>query len=80
PMAIPFSLPAVVEADPARLARILPPTTGRIVLLHKRLGDAVKAGEVLFAIEASDLGQAVSDARKAQAAVQLARRNLERQR
>lgn len=80
PLAIPFSLPAVVEADPAKLARILPPTTGRIVLLHKRLGDAVKAGEVLFEIDSSDLGQAVSDARKAQAAVQLARRNLERQR
>ncbi|BEV15793.1 efflux RND transporter periplasmic adaptor subunit [Herbaspirillum sp. DW155] len=79
-IAIPFSLPAVVEADPARLARILPPTTGRIVHLHKRLGDAVKAGEVLFEIESSDLGQAVSDARKAQAALTLARRNLERQR
>lgn len=79
-MAIPFSLPAVVEADPARLAKILPPTTGRIVHLQKRLGDAVKAGEVLFEIESSDLDQAVSDARKAQAALTLARRNLERQR
>lgn len=79
-VAVPFILPASVEADPARLARILPPTTGRIVSLNKRLGDAVKAGEVLFEIESSDLAQAQSDARKAQSALALARRNLERQR
>ncbi|MCP1572406.1 cobalt-zinc-cadmium efflux system membrane fusion protein [Herbaspirillum rubrisubalbicans] len=79
-IAIPFSLPASVEADPARLAKILPPTTGRIVSIQKRLGDAVKAGDVLFEIESSDLAQAVSDERKAQSTLALTRRNLERQR
>lgn len=79
-VALPFSLPASVEADPARLARILPPTTGRIVTLQKRLGDAVKAGDILFEVESSDLAQAISDDRKAQAALALTRRSLERQR
>ncbi len=79
-IAIPFSLPASVEADPARLAKILPPTTGRIVSIQKRLGDTVKAGDVLFEIESSDLAQAVSDERKAQSTLALTRRNLERQR
>ncbi|MBV8622536.1 MAG: efflux RND transporter periplasmic adaptor subunit [Herbaspirillum sp.] len=79
-IALPFSLPASVEADPARLARILPPTTGRIVALQKRLGDEVKAGDILFEVESSDLAQAISDDRKAQAALALTRRSLERQR
>lgn len=75
-----FMLPAVVEADPARLAKVLPPMAGRIVRLNKRLGDEVKAGEVLFVIDAPDFAQAGADAGKAQAALTLARRNLERQR
>jgi len=79
-IALPFSLPASVEADPARLAKILPPTTGRIVTLQKRLGDDVKAGDILFEVESSDLAQAISDERKAQAALALTRRSLERQR
>ena len=76
----PFVLPAVVEADPARLVKILTPLSGRIVTLNKQLGDAVKAGDVLFSIDSADLAQASSDAAKARAAVTLAMRNLDRQR
>lgn len=76
----PFILPAVVEADPACLVKILPPLAGRIVRLNKQLGDAVKAGEVLFVIDAPDFAQANADVAKAQSALALARRNLERQR
>ncbi|MYM32394.1 efflux RND transporter periplasmic adaptor subunit [Duganella sp. CY15W] len=76
----PFILPAVVEADPARLVKVLPPLAGRIVRLNKQLGDAVQAGEVLFVIDAPDFAQANADATKAQSALTLARRNLERQR
>ncbi|MRW93619.1 efflux RND transporter periplasmic adaptor subunit [Duganella sp. FT80W] len=79
-VSVPFTLPAVVEADPARLARVLPPLAGRIVRLNKQLGDAVRAGEVLFVIDAPDFAQANADAAKAQSALLLARRNLERQR
>lgn len=79
-VAAPFSLPAAVEADPARLVKVLPPMAGRIASLNKRLGDAVKAGDVLFTIDSADFAQARSDAQKATAALALARQNLERQR
>lgn len=80
PVAAPFTLPAVVAADPARLAKIVPPMAGRIVRLGKQLGDEVKAGDILFVIDAPDFAQANADAAKAQAALGLAKRNLERQR
>ena len=73
-------LPAIVEADPAKLVRVLPPITGRIINLKKRLGDAVKAGEALFDVESGELANALSDATKADAALVLARQNLNRQR
>lgn len=79
-VAQPFTLPAVVEADPARLVKIAPPLAGRIVRLNKQLGDAVKAGEVLFVLDAPDFALANADAAKARAALALAAHNLERQR
>lgn len=80
PVAAPLVLPAVVEADPARLVRVLPPLAGRIVRINKQLGEAVKAGEVLFVIDAPEYAQAGADAQKAQSALTLAKRNLSRQR
>lgn len=77
---VPFVLPAAVEADPAKLVKVLAPVTGRIVSINKQLGDLVKAGDVLFTIDSADLAQANADAAKAAAALTLARRNLERQR
>jgi len=79
-VAAPFNLPAIVEADPAKLVKVLPPLAGRIVTLNKHLGDTVKAGDVLFSIDSADLAQATSDAAKARAALTMARRNLDRQR
>jgi cobalt-zinc-cadmium efflux system membrane fusion protein len=79
-IAAPITLPALVEADPARLVKVLPPLAGRIVSLNKQLGDEVKAGEVLFTIDAPDFAQANADALKAQAALTLAQHNLQRQR
>ncbi len=75
----PFSLPAAVEADAAKLVKVLPPITGRIASLDKRLGDTVKAGDVLFRLDSADLAQALSDAQKANAALVLARQTLQRQ-
>lgn len=75
----PIAAPAVVEADPARLMKVVPPFAGRIVHLHKRLGDTVKAGDALFTLESADFAQAASDASKTQAALALSKRNLERQ-
>lgn len=75
----PILVPGVIEADPARLIKLVPPVSGRILELHKTLGDPVKKGDPLFAIDSADLAQATSDAAKARAALALAQRNLQRQ-
>ncbi|NYE60704.1 cobalt-zinc-cadmium efflux system membrane fusion protein [Duganella sp. 1224] len=78
-IAAPFTLPALVEADPGRLVKVTPPLAGRIVSINKQLGDAVQAGEVLFTLDSADMAQAGADQAKAQAALALAQRNLGRQ-
>ena len=75
----PIAVPGVIEADPARLMKVVPPVSGRIDTLYKRLGDTVKVGDPLFSLDSADLAQAWSDAGKAQAALALAQHNLERQ-
>ena len=79
PIEAPFDLPATVEADPARLAKVVPPVTGRIASLDKHLGDLVRPGEVLFRIDAPDVSQAQADAQKARAALALASQARARQ-
>ncbi|MBA2655682.1 MAG: efflux RND transporter periplasmic adaptor subunit [Tatlockia sp.] len=75
----PFTLPAIVEADPARLVKVLPPLLGRIIKINKRLGDPVQAGEILFTLDSADLAQAMSDLNRAKAALTFAQENLNRQ-
>jgi cobalt-zinc-cadmium efflux system membrane fusion protein len=75
----PITVPGVIEADPARLIKVVPPVAGRIERLHKRLGDEVRVGDPLFTLDSADLAQATSDASKAQAALALAEHNLARQ-
>lgn len=79
PVGVPFTLPAVVEAEPGRVARVQTPLTGRIVSFKHHMGDTVAAGEVLFSVDSPDLAQAGTDAAKADAALILARHNLDRQ-
>jgi membrane fusion protein, heavy metal efflux system len=73
-----LTLPAVVEADPARTAKVLPPVAGRVTELKVQLGARVTAGEVLAVIESSDLAQAVSDLEKARSALKLTKQTLDR--
>lgn len=75
-----ISLPATVEADPANVVNVLPPLTGKLVTLQVRLGDSVKRGQVLATISSADFAQAVSDARKARDAMDLAQMTLARAR
>lgn len=63
--------PASVEADVARTVNVLPPLTGRVTDLKIQLGDEVMKGQRLAVIESADLAQAISDAEKAKAQVQL---------
>ncbi|WP_296000792.1 efflux RND transporter periplasmic adaptor subunit [Rugamonas sp.] len=72
------TLPAVVEADPARSVNIVPPLTGRLLELKVKLGDSVKAGQLLAVIAAPELAQAVADADKARDARALAQHALQR--
>ena len=69
-----LDMPGIVEADPAATVNILPPLTGRLSELKVKLGDAVKAGQVLAVMSSADLAQAYADVDKARDALDLAQR------
>jgi cobalt-zinc-cadmium efflux system membrane fusion protein len=73
-----LTLPAVVEADPARTAKVLPSVAGRVVDLKVQLGARVAAGDLLAVIESGDLAQAFSDLEKARSALTLTKQTLDR--
>lgn len=75
-----FSAPAMVEADPARTANILPPLSGKVVSLNVSLGDTVRRGQLLAVIASGDYAQVRSDRAKARDALDLAGTSLERAR
>jgi cobalt-zinc-cadmium efflux system membrane fusion protein len=75
-----LAVPAVVEADPARVVAIVPPLAGRLVALHVGLGDVVRRGQPLATVSSPDFGQAMADADKAADALDLAERALRRAR
>lgn len=79
PVAELVEAPGAIEAAPEKLVRITPPLTGRIVRLHRALGDAVKAGEPLATIDSPDLGTAYGDYNKSQATLRQAQQEYERQ-
>lgn len=72
-------LPAIVESDPARTVKVLPPVTGRVVELKVQLGERVIEGQELAVIDSGDLAQAYSDGEKAQSSVTLTKKALDRQ-
>jgi cobalt-zinc-cadmium efflux system membrane fusion protein len=74
-----LSVPAAIEADPQRFARVFPPVAGRVVRLHVQLGDPVTYGQVLATVHSPDFIVAQSDYLKARSTLQMAQRQLERQ-
>jgi membrane fusion protein, heavy metal efflux system len=68
-----------VEADPAKMIKVISPVSGRIVKLNKKLGDVVTKGDALFSLDSTDLAQSFSEATKAQETLNLTKRNLDRQ-
>jgi cobalt-zinc-cadmium efflux system membrane fusion protein len=72
-------LPAMVESDPARTVKVMPPVTGRVVELKVQLGERVVEGQELAIIDSGDLAQAYSDGEKAQSSVTLTKKALDRQ-
>lgn len=71
-------IPAVVEADPARLVKILPPLSGRITELKVQLGQRVEFGQPLVVLDSSDLALAYSDYDRAKVLLALALKNRDR--
>ena len=71
-------LPAVVEADPSRTVKVMPPVTGRVIELKVQLGGRVVQGQELAVIDSGDLAQAYSDIEKARSAVTLTKKALDR--
>ncbi len=72
-------LPAMVEADPGRTVKVMPPVAGRITELKVQLGGRVKKGDELAIIDSGDLAQAYSDIDKARAMLTLTKKALDRQ-
>ena len=75
----PISAPGTIEAFPEKLVKITAPLAGRIVKLHRSLGDRVKAGEALFTLDSADLSAAYGDSTKTASALRQARQDLDRQ-
>src|SRR5712691_6909805 len=73
-------LPAVVEADPARLVKVLPPLAGRITQLEVQLGERVETGQPLVVLDSPDLAAAYAEYDKGKVLLDLARKNRDRQR
>jgi membrane fusion protein, heavy metal efflux system len=75
-----LTLPAIVEADPSRLVKIVPPLAGRITQLKVQLGERVVAGQPLAVLDSPDLGSAYADHERATVLLELARKNRDRAR
>ncbi len=74
-----LTAPATIEPDPQRIVRVYPPVAGRVARLHVQLGSIVTKGQVLATLHSPDFTQAQGDYIKARSALQVARRQLERQ-
>ena len=71
-------LPAVVEADPARLVKVLPPLAGRITQLKVQLGEEVEKGQPLLVLDSVDLDTAYADYERGKANSALAAKTRDR--
>ncbi len=68
-----------VTFDDLRVAHIFSPVSGRVTQIFAQLGQRVKKGEPLAAIQSPDIGAAVSDVHKAEADLIAAEHDYKRQ-
>src|SRR5262249_35654160 len=73
-----LTLPAVVEADPSRLVKILPPLAGRITQLKMQLGQRVEKDQPLAVLDSPDLQTAYADYSRGKVQLANAERNRDR--
>jgi cobalt-zinc-cadmium efflux system membrane fusion protein len=69
-----------VTFDDMRVGHVFSPVTGRVVHIAAQLGQRVKRGAPLATVESPEIGDAVSDANKAQAELIAAEHDYRRQR
>jgi len=68
--------PGKLEANPNRVSRVLLPLAGRITRVAVKLGDAVRAGQLLLSLESPDADAALSTCLQADGSVTQARATL----
>jgi cobalt-zinc-cadmium efflux system membrane fusion protein len=69
-----------VNPDVSRSVPVISLASGRVTAVHARLGDTVKAGQILLSVRSDDVASGFSDYRKAVRDEVLARTQLERAR
>jgi cobalt-zinc-cadmium efflux system membrane fusion protein len=72
-------VPAVVEPDPSRFAKVFPPLAGRVAKLQVTLGENVTNRQLLATMDSPDFMAAQNDLIKAKSALAVAERALKRQ-
>lgn len=79
PLASVLSLPGEVVFNPNLVAHVTPRVPGVVQRVAKGIGDVVEAGEVLAVLDSRELAQAKSAYLAAQAKLELAQANFERE-
>jgi len=79
PIADRLDLSAKVQADPAKMFRVFPPASGRVLGIKVKPGDKVVRGEALASIDSADAATAQSDLAKAQIEEERAQRAADRE-
>lgn len=74
-----LTLPATIESDPQATQVVSAAVGGRIVALHRNLGQTVRRGEIIAVIESRDAAGLRSEVEAAQARAALARSTLDRE-
>ena len=67
-----------VNPDVSRTVPVISLASGRVMEIHARLGDSVTKGQLLMRVQSSDISQAFSDYRQAQADEVLAKSQYDR--
>lgn len=74
----PLPIPSHVEVDERRSASVGSPLAGRIEAVHVRLGERVKAGDLLFSVRSGAYAELNREAEASHAQVEVRRRLAER--
>lgn len=69
-----------ITYDQNRLSHIGPRTEGRILSLRADLGDQIRSGQVIAVLESPEVGATRADLHEAEALLEIARENYERER